>query len=156
MSISGLNRNIIGITLLTLLTSLASHAEDIDIFVGGTGTETGLPTILFVLDNTTNWSAQDQQWENGITQGQAEVRAIRNALSGLTDKVNVGLIMYATQPQQSTTDSGYVRHAVKLLNSGNQAALNTKLDSIYNNIDAPIEKLNANPKFGEVISVVPQ
>ena len=151
MSTSRFNRNIIGITLLTLLTSLASHAEDIDIFVGGTGTETGLPNILFVLDNTTNWSAQDQQWENGITQGQAEVRAIRNALSGLTDKVNVGLIMYATQPRPPTQDNGYVRHAVKLLNSGNQAALNAKLDSIYNNIDAPIEKLNANPKFGDIM-----
>lgn len=144
------NRNVIGIALLTLLASLSGHAEDIDIFVGGTGTETGLPNILFVLDNSANWSRNDQHWEpKGVVQGQAEVRAIRNALSGLTDRVNVGLMLYATNGPN--TDSGYVRHAIKVLNSGNQAALNTELDRIYGNINNPIEHRPANPKFGDIM-----
>jgi hypothetical protein len=55
------------------------------------------------------------------SQGQAEARAIRNALGGLTDKVNVGLMMYVTQGSQN--DNAYVRHAIKELNATNQSVI---------------------------------
>ena len=127
-----------------------TRAEDIDIFVGGTVTESSKPNILFVLDNSANWSRNSQHWQpSGVVQGQAEVRAIRNALADLTDKVNVGVMMYSTQ--EPYTNSGYVRHALKTLNSTNQAALNARLDRIYDNINEPSEKRQGNPKFGSLM-----
>lgn len=140
-----------GLSISLTLTGVPLQAEDIDIFVGGTGAQTSMPNILFVLDNSANWSRNDQHWEpKGVTQGQAEVLAIKNALAGLTGKVNVGLMMYVTQG--SHNDNAYVRHALKLLSTTNQTALNAKLDQIYANINAPIEKRQANPKFGYLMN----
>ena len=58
----------------------ATHAvtEDIDLFASGLASgsaASALPNILFVLDNTSNWSRESQKWPDG-TQGQSEVRAI--------------------------------------------------------------------------------
>ncbi|WP_300971235.1 hypothetical protein [Thiocapsa sp.] len=139
--------HVTGFAIAMLLAHPAIFAEDIDIFVGGTGAQTAKPNILFVLDNSANWSRNDQHWlPKGTSQGQAEARAIRNALGGLTGKVNVGLMMYVTQGSQN--DNAYVRHAIKELNTTNQSALNTKLDRIYNNINAPDEKRQSGPKYG--------
>ncbi|CRI67319.1 putative type 4 fimbrial biogenesis pily1-related protein signal peptide [Thiocapsa sp. KS1] len=132
---------------LLILAAPLGHSEDIDIFVGGTGTATSKPNVLFVLDNTSNWSRNDQHWQpQGTTQGQAEVRAIRNALSNLTNKVNVGLMMYSTVGGQN--DNGYVRHALRLLDSGAQTALTAKLDRIYDHINNSDEKRQAGAEYG--------
>jgi type IV pilus assembly protein PilY1 len=140
----------LGLFLGLWVTSLPIQAEDIDIFVGGTGGRTSQPNILFVLDNSANWSRNDQHWlPAGVTQGQAEVRAIRNALAGLTGKANVGLMMYATRGNHN--DNGYVRHALKPLSSTHQNALNSKLDRIYDNIETPTEKRQSNPKYGYLL-----
>jgi type IV pilus assembly protein PilY1 len=145
----------IGLTAALLLICLSTPAEDIDIFVGGTGMETTTPNILFVLDNSANWSRNAQHWlPKGVVQGQAEVRAIRNALTGLTNKVNVGVMMFATQ--EPNVDAGYVRHAIKPLNATNQVALNAKFDRIYNNINEPAEKRPAQPKYGYLMQDVYQ
>lgn len=64
-----------------LIAGVPVHAEDIDIFVGGTGAATSNPNLLFVLDNTGNWSRNDQHWlPKGTTQGQAEVQADRKSV----------------------------------------------------------------------------
>lgn len=144
-------QRLLGLSLGLMFSGAAPQAEDIDIFVGGTGAQTSMPNILFVLDNSANWSRNDQHWEpKGVTQGQAEVRAIKNTLAGLTGKVNVGLMMYVTQG--SHNDNAYVRHALQLLSTTNQTALNAKLDQIDANINAPIEKRQANPKFGYLMN----
>ncbi len=130
-----------------LIACLPVHAEDIDIFVGGTGAATSKPNLLFVLDNTANWSRNDQHWlPQGTTQGQAEVRAIRNVLTNLTGKVNVGVMMYATN--EPNVNSGYVRHALQFLDASNQETLTDQLDRVWDNINSGDEKRNANPRYG--------
>ena len=70
---------------LTLFGSLAlmpfcAMAEDIDIFVGSSGGSASSSNVLIVLDNTSNWSANNQGWAGGITQGQAEVNALKQLI----------------------------------------------------------------------------
>jgi Tfp pilus tip-associated adhesin PilY1 len=131
------------------LQPIATRAEDIDLFVSGTAVS-GLPNVLFVLDNTSNWARQSQQWPGGIQQGQSEVRAIKAALdkASLAGKMNVGLMEFVTEGN-ANNDGGYVRHAIKLLDgSTNSTALFNKLNAIDVGINDPIEKRNSNTAYG--------
>ena len=97
-------------------------AEDIDLFASGLAggsAASALPNILFVLDNTSNWSRQSQQWPEDTTQsppedvdqGQSEVRAIEATLRALLrdqKDANVGLIEFTTQGT-ANQNGGYVR-----------------------------------------------
>lgn len=138
--------------ILTLLMSSFAMAEDIDIFVGGDAADSNLPNVIFVLDNTSNWSRQNQQWPGGLTQGEAEVRAIRDALSGVVGKVNVGLVQFRTGT--GYLDGGYVRFALQPLTAASQGTFNGVVDRIYNNINSPDEKRNAGAPFGELMGDV--
>lgn len=133
---------------LVLAISLV-HAEDIDIFVGNSTVDSGLPNVIFVLDNTANWSRQSQGWPNG-TQGQSEVRVITAALADLEDRVNVGLVMFTTEGN-ANQDGGYVRHHLQKLTPASRSSLETKLKSIEDNINAPVEKRSANTAFGNLM-----
>lgn len=133
---------------LVLAISLV-HAEDIDIFVGNTTVDSGLPNVIFVLDNTANWSRQSQGWPNG-TQGQSEVRAIKTALADLQDRANVGFVMFTTEGNASQ-DGGYVRHHLQKLTQASRISLEAKLKNIEDNINAPVEKRNANTAFGNLM-----
>ena len=82
--------------LLMSLMSLAVHGEDIDIFAGTEEVNTDLPNVTFIIDNTSNWSRASQKWPGGITQGQAEVRAIKTALASQVGQLNIGLMEYDT------------------------------------------------------------
>lgn len=137
-----------GFMLLLALPGLG-QAEDIDIFVGGQ-TDSSLPNVIFVLDNTSNWARQSQQWPGGIQQGQAEVRAIRDALSGLTDKVNVGVVEFTTQGN-ANQDGGYVRFALQKLTGTSQSVLNSKLDAIYADVNGNTEKRNSGTPYGNLM-----
>ena len=72
-------------------------AEDIDLFASGlvdSSAAAELPNVIFVLDNTSNWSRQSQKWPEA-TQGQSEVRAIRRTLERVLDAdrdLNVAII----------------------------------------------------------------
>lgn len=134
---------------LVLATTLA-QAEDIDIFVGNTTVDTGLPNVIFVLDNTANWSRQSQGWPGGLAQGQSEVRAIKTALADLQDRVNVGFVMFTTEGN-ANEDGGYVRHRLQKLTNASRTSLSAKLDSIFNNINDPVEKRSANTAFGNLM-----
>jgi type IV pilus assembly protein PilY1 len=142
--------------LLPVLMGLSiplAHAEDIDIFIGGAGSAAGKPNVIILLDNTSNWARQSQKWPGGLQQGQAEVRAIKNVLKGLTGKINLGVLEFVSQG--NANDNGaYVRMAVKELTAANQAILEAKLDAIYAGINTPIEKRNANEEYGNLISDV--
>ncbi|WP_170847739.1 pilus assembly protein [Pseudomonas linyingensis] len=135
--------------LLLLALPGVGQAEDIDIFVGGQ-TDSSLPNVIFVLDNTSNWARQSQQWPGGIQQGQAEVRAIRDALSGLTEKVNVGIVEFTTQGT-ANQDGGYVRFDLQKLTTTSQATLNSRLDAIYADINGPTEKRNSGTPYGNLM-----
>jgi len=63
--------------------STQSTAEDIDIFTGASGGAGADPKILIILDNTSNWARQSQQWPGGLAQGQSEARALNTLLGGI-------------------------------------------------------------------------
>ncbi|MCY1281355.1 Neisseria PilC beta-propeller domain protein [compost metagenome] len=115
---------------------MAVAAEDIDLFVGATPTQsTDNPNVIILIDNTTNWSAQNQGWPNKETQGRYELDAIKTVINSLAPsdqdaKVNLGL-MFLTQGKGNKSNSGgYVRSAVKPMTVANRAALSALLDGI--------------------------
>ena len=132
------------------LSSAQVQAEDIDIFVGNTTVDTGLPNVIFVLDNTSNWARQNQQWPGGLAQGQSEVRAIKTALADLEGKVNVGLVEFTTDGN-ANQDGGFVRFNLQTLTDGSRSALNTTLENIFNDINGPTEKRNSNTPYGNLM-----
>lgn len=142
-----------GLTLLLYAASVT--AEDIDIFVGGSTGDVDRPNIIFVLDNTANWSRQSQHWPGGLAQGQSEVRAIKTVLEDLTDKVNVGFMMFTTQGN-ANQNGGYVRHHLQQLTDSSKTTLAGKLDTIFGNINSPVERRNANEEYGYLIRDVYQ
>src|SRR5882672_4433767 len=87
--------------------SLPIGAEDIDIFVSNinnTGAQ-GVPNVLIILDNTSNWS-RDEGFSPVSEQGKIEVAAIKSTLLGLTN-MNVG-VMLANDNQGSADPGAYV------------------------------------------------
>ncbi len=127
-----------------------AFAEDIDVFVGGNGGSGGKPNILIVLDNTSNWSRQSQQWPGGVTQGQSEVRAIKTALGGLVDKVNVGLMEFTTQGN-ANQDGGFVRFDLQPLTATTQLSFNGELDEIFAGVETPLEKRSSGTPYGNLM-----
>jgi type IV pilus assembly protein PilY1 len=125
-------------------------AEDIDIFVGGSGVATKA-NVLIVIDNTSNWSAQNQHWPDGLAQGQSEVRAIKNVIGTITDaSINIGLMAYVTG-SGSGNDGGYIRQAVEAMDADNKVLFSQKLDTIFNHINDPAEKVGSNMPYGNLM-----
>ena len=56
------------------------NAEDIDLFVGAAATAATNPNILIIIDNSANWSANNQHWEASRKQGESELRALKAIL----------------------------------------------------------------------------
>ncbi|MFZ6048043.1 pilus assembly protein [Pseudomonas sp. CR3202] len=131
-----------GVMAVLFALPMAVLAEDIDLFVGSTPTRSAdNPNVIILIDNTTNWSAQNQGWPSGETQGRYELDAIRNVVNSLApaDKdanVNLGL-MFLTQGQGNRSQSGgYVRSAVKPMTVANRAELTRILNGINVNDNA--------------------
>ena len=74
------------------LVVVPSHADDTDLFNQPPGSGSPAPNIIFMLDNTANWSRASQQWAGSPTAGDAEILAIKNFVAGLTQPANVGLM----------------------------------------------------------------
>jgi len=137
----------------------ATHAvtEDIDLFASGLASgsaASALPNILFVLDNTSNWSRQSQKWPDG-TQGQSEVRAIEATLRRLVadgKDANVALIEFTTKGT-ANQDGGYIRFDLQRL-GGESSTLFSILDDIDEGINDPDEKRNSNSSYGNLGSDV--
>ena len=130
-------------------------AEDIDLFASGLADSAAaaeLPNVIFVLDNTSNWSRQSQKWPEA-TQGQSEVRAIRSTLERVLDAdrdLNVAIMEFTTGGS-ANTDGGFIRFDLRRL-SENKDALWAVLDEIDQNIESPAEKRNANSSYGNLAS----
>lgn len=130
-----------------VLAPLRTLADDIDIFVGSSGGTATNANVLIVLDNTSNWSMQAQHWPGGITQGQSEVNAIKNVIGTLNGSINVGLMEFTTG-SGGGNDGGFIRQAVKPMNATNISTFQTKLTTIYNNINSTDEKQNSSMPYG--------
>lgn len=133
----------------------ATQAEDIDLFASGLASgaaASSLPNVIFVLDNTSNWSRQSQKWPDG-TQGQSEVQAIQTTLERILDQgkdLNVALLEFTTDGT-ANQDGGYVRFDLQRL-SDNATALFSILQDIDQGINDPDEKRNSNSSYGNLAS----
>jgi hypothetical protein len=127
-----------------------SAAEDIDIFTGAGGGVAADPKILIILDNTSNWARQSQQWPGGLQQGQSEARAINTVLGSIGSDVNIGLMEFVTGGNATDT-GGFIRQAIQPMTNVNKTAFSTQLTTIYNNINDPDEKRNANTPYGNLM-----
>ncbi len=151
MTHKSLRRSIAALaSMLVALLPLATGAEDIDIFVGNNGGG-GISNVLIVIDNTSNWSRQDQQWPGGITQGQSELLALQAALnsSAVDSTVNVGLMLFTDANE--TRQGGYIRYAMRPMNQTNKTNLQNLLQTIYNNFSTPQEKVGSNANYSGVL-----
>ena len=135
-----------------LLASFPTAAEDTDIFKPADN-NAAAPKILIVLDNTSNWARQSQQWPGGLQQGQSEARAIKTVLGSFdsTTKVNMGLMEFVTNGT-ANDNGGFIRYAIKdMAVADNRTAFGTKLTTITNNITSPNEKRNSNTPYGNLM-----
>src|SRR5687767_7473979 len=112
-------------TALALAPSSVVNAEDIDLFVSAvTATQANNPNVLFIIDNTANWNANNQHWvgangESPFKQGQSELRALKRVIEEATDKVNIGLMMFHAGDPKGTG----VRYAVRTMDATNKGNL---------------------------------
>ncbi|KAF3997803.1 pilus assembly protein [Glaciimonas immobilis] len=132
---------------LVLVTALAvapfgTRADDTDIFNQPPGVTPPAPNIIFILDNTANWSKASQKWVGSSTQGDAELLAIKNFVAGLSQPANVGLMMF----DASTKDGGYVRYGVRNMSV---SANNLALQSIVSNISVNSSSEKVNQASGD-------
>ena len=116
-----------------LLLPSAAHAEDIDVFSGASIKAT--PNVLFVIDNTANWSPV-------FTNEMAALSGVFNALPVNADgtaRFNIG-IMFATETGtgNSNTQGGYVRAAMRPMTAANAA----HYAAMINNFDKLKDKSN--------------
>jgi type IV pilus assembly protein PilY1 len=129
---------------------LTAGAEDIDIFTGASGGSSVNPRVLIVLDNTANWSRQNQKWPGGATQGQAEVNAIKTVLTDLDGTVSLGLMEFVTGGN-ANDDGGFIRSAIRPMNDTNKSSFSTQLTTIHGDINGPNEKHNSNTPYGNLM-----
>lgn len=144
--------------LALILAPLQSGAEDIDIFVGAGGSPAA-PNVIFLVDNSPNWSRQAQHWpDNGGTQGAAELAAISNILNSIkpSNPVNIGLALlseYAGSTANGATPGtggGYIRFGARDMSvTANRDALQKILAGIQANITDPNEKVGGMAKKDE-------
>jgi Tfp pilus tip-associated adhesin PilY1 len=129
---------------------VVAAAEDIDIFTGASGGTSVNPRVLIVIDNTSNWAAQKQQWPGGLQQGQSEVRSIKNLVATLDGSISMGLMEYVTGGN-ANDDGGFIRSAIRPLDTTAKANFSAQLDTIFNNITSPAEKKNSNLPYGNLM-----
>ena len=121
-------------------------ADDIDIFTGTSGGTGDAPNVMLLIDNSDNWSRASQHWpDNGGNQGQAELAAITQVLTYLTQQnqnINVGVAMLTTNSGGIGPGGAYIRFGLRNMNvSANNTALKNILGVIYNSITDPSEKV---------------
>lgn len=121
----------------TLLCAGVARAEDVDLFNQPQAGSLPAPNILFILDNTANWSRASQQWVGSSTAGDAEILAIKNFVGGLTRPANVGLMEFTTAGQTG----GYVRFSIRDMTvAANKTAFQQVVGGI--SVNSSAEKVN--------------
>lgn len=136
----------------------STRGEDIDLFAHAPSGGGARPNILIMIDNSANWSANNQHWPGGIKQGQAELRALRALIAEVKDNVNIGLMMF-TAGSGSNKNGAYVRFHMRRMTAVNRSALIEMIgddncvdgpnsltgtpNCIYKNFNDPVEKVSA-------------
>ncbi|MDG1389363.1 MAG: hypothetical protein P8L70_10805 [Halioglobus sp.] len=101
------------------LTSLAAVSADIDLFLGDPPSAAEAPNVLFVIDNTANWS---QTGASGGPIWDAEKAALATVFENLENGVvNVGFMMYTeTGGSDSGNKGAYIRSAIRNMTATNK------------------------------------
>jgi len=138
------------------LSPVPAGAEDIDLFTNPAPSAASAPNVLIIIDNSSNWSRNDQAWATG-KQGEGELRALNLLMDdpNVNTNLNIGLMMFAS----GAPDGAYVRYAIRPMNPANKAAfkemvgtatcpagnnsLTGTANCILKNFDSPTEKTNA-------------
>ena len=115
--------------ILVAASAHAQYSSDIDIY-SKSAASANAPNILFVVDNTANWSSAFSN----------EIAALVNTFNSLpANKFRVGLMMFTeTGKGNSGNDGAYVRSAVRLLDTNYK----TKLAALLNSLDSNDDKSN--------------
>lgn len=107
----------VGLMLLLFLVIQKGFADDIDIFNNPPGDDEDRPNVLIVLDSGPNWNPY---FDN-------EQAALMSVVENLTDRFNVGLMMFT----ETSGDRGtYVRFAVSPMTNSNRVALLNLVNSL--------------------------
>jgi len=112
----------------------ATQAQDTDLFMTNNPNQNELlPNVLIVLDNTANWSST----AGATTKFALEKAALTAVVSGLEDnELNLGIMMFSeTGAGNSNPSGGYVRYAIRTMNSTNKADLLDEIGSFTINGD---------------------
>jgi len=111
---------LLGLFVALMGITAASKAEDIDIYSGLSGA-VGVPNVLIILDNTANWNSPFD----------AEKSALVSTVSGLSETVNIGLMMFPeTGNPNDNVDGGYVHFGVRPMTGANKGALGTMVNAL--------------------------
>ena len=121
-----------------LVFHLPAMAEDIDVFLGVSAGTSDAPNVLIILDNTANWSSAFTN----------EMAALVSVVNGLpANKFKLGLMMFTEAGGgNGGNDGGYVRAAVRLMDSANK----TKYQALVNGIGTTADKSNGG-KLGKTM-----
>ena len=130
---------VIGPIAILAATLSPSLAADIDIYGSPTNSLTN-PNILIIIDNSSNWAANNQGWADGKKQGESELSSLRALAAELADDVNVSLMLLAGE----TIDGGYIRYHMRTMNDLNKAAFRELIGNIGTCVNGP-NSLNGTP-----------
>ncbi|TGD71577.1 pilus assembly protein PilY [Mangrovimicrobium sediminis] len=94
-------------TLCSVACTASLRAEDIDLFLGAPPVEAGVPNVLFIIDNTSNWR---QPFDD-------EMDALVDVFEALpVGSVNVGIMLNSkVNSVVRNVKGGYVRAAIRLI-----------------------------------------
>jgi type IV pilus assembly protein PilY1 len=125
-------KNLIFASLVLQLSTV--HAEDIDLFMGLPADGTEKPNVLFIIDNTANWS---RTGTDGRPKVASELEALASVFRGLpVDRVNVGLMLFTeTGSGNSGNDGGYVRAAIRTMGTANAELYAQAIESLDDGVD---------------------
>ncbi|MES2979930.1 MAG: PilC/PilY family type IV pilus protein [Pseudomonadota bacterium] len=109
----------------------AQFSSDIDIY-GGPSALNDAPNVLIIVDNTANWSSAFTN----------EIAALVSTVNSLpTNRFRVGLMMFTESGGTNIgNDGGYVRSAIRLLNTESGIDYQTKFKALLNSLDVNNDK----------------
>ena len=107
-------------------------AEDIDLFVGAQPGSAEMPNVLFIIDNTANWT---QAFGNETSALQTTFNNLPLNADG-TPRFNVGVMFAAeTGSPNNNISGGYVRAAMRPMDTDTQAKYATMIGTLDVNGD---------------------
>jgi len=120
-------KHLVVLTTMALACGTTARAEDIDLYINPGVSNNTLPNVLFVVDNTGNWSTP-------FTNEKAALAAVLGSLATHSDgsaRFNVGvLFMDETGTGNNNVQGGYVRAALRPMTTVNKALYTAMINAL--------------------------